>query len=112
MVKDFKSFSSFMVHNLEAFIWLTVIIYFALSPLPSGEHFTLCPLSLAGFKHCPGCGLGRALILLLHGHVTESYNMHPLALFALPVLAFRIVLVFRSYFTFQKQIKMNELLQE
>jgi len=38
--------------------------------------------------------------------------MHPLALFALPVLAFRIVLVFRSYFTFQKQIKMNELLQE
>lgn len=112
MFKDFKSFGRFMVHNLEAFIWITVIIYFALSPLPSGEHFTICPLSLAGFKHCPGCGLGRALILLLHGRVADSFSMHPLALFALLVLVARIVFVFRNYFSFQKQLTVNEQIKQ
>ena len=111
MLTDFKSFGKFMVQNLEAFIWMTAIIYFALSPLPSGEHFTICPLSLAGFEYCPGCGLGRAMILLLHGHVPESFNMHPLAIFALPVLVARIVFVFKNYFSFQKQITVNELVK-
>lgn len=106
MIKDFKSFWNFMVHNLEAFIWIAAIIYFAVSPLPSGEHFTICPLSLAGFQHCPGCGLGRACILLLHAHITESFNMHPLAIFALAVLTARIVIVFKNYFEFQKQISL------
>jgi hypothetical protein len=97
----------FLVHNLEAFIWIAAILYFAVSPLPSGEHFTICPLSLAGFEHCPGCGLGRSLILLLHGHVTESFNMHPLAVFALLVLVVRIIFVFRAYFRFQKQLSVK-----
>ena len=97
MNKDFKSFGKFMAHNLEAFIWLSAIIYFAASPLPSGAHFTICPLSLAGFQHCPGCGLGRALILLLHGQVSESISMHPLAIPALALFATRIVIVFNNY---------------
>jgi hypothetical protein len=97
----------FLVHNLEAFIWIAVILYFAVSPLPSGEHFTICLLSLAGFEHCPGCGLGRSLILLLHGHLTESFNMHPLAVFALIVLIVRIIFIFRNYFRFQKQLSVN-----
>jgi hypothetical protein len=104
MFKDFKSFGNFMVQNLEAFIWITALVYFALSPLPSGEHFTVCPLKLAGFEHCPGCGLGRAIILLLHGRVAESFNMHPMAVFALAVLNARIGIIFRNYFRFQKQI--------
>ena len=111
MFKYFKSFGKFMVQNLEAFIWMTAIIYFALSPLPSGEHFTICPLSLAGFEHCPGCGLGRAMIMLLHGHMAESFSMHPLAIFALPVLVARIVFVFKNYVCFQKQIAVNELIK-
>jgi hypothetical protein len=97
----------FLVHNLEAFVWIAAILYFAVSPLPSGEHFTICPLSLAGFEHCPGCGLGRSLILLLHGHLTESFNMHPLAVFALIVLIVRIIFIFRNYFRFQKQLSVN-----
>jgi hypothetical protein len=104
MFKNFKSFVKFMVQNLEALIWITTIIYFALSPLPSGEHFTICPLSLAGFEHCPGCGLGRAMILLLHGHVSESINMHPLAIPALALFSARIVIVFKNYCKYQKQI--------
>jgi len=106
MRKDFH-LVKFLVHNLEAFIWIVAILYFAVSPLPSGEHFTICPVSLAGFEHCPGCGLGRSLILLLHGHLTESFNMHPMAVFALIVLVVRIIFVFRNYFKFRKQLSVT-----
>jgi hypothetical protein len=88
----------FLVHNLEAFIWLAVIIYFAASPVQFGNHFTNCPLSLAGFEHCPGCGLGRSMVLLLHGRVAESISMHPLGIFALGLFTVRIFTVFRNYF--------------
>ena len=104
MFKDFKSFGKFMVHNLEAFVWISAIIYFAMSPLPSGQHFTICPLSLAGFEHCPGCGLGRAMILLLHGKMSESISLHPLAPPAMALFTARIILVFKNYYNFQKQI--------
>jgi len=104
MFKDFKSFGKFMVQNLEAFIWIAAIVYFALSPLPSGQHFTICPLSLAGFEHCPGCGLGRAIILLLHGQVSESIHMHPLAIPAVALFTSRIIIVFKNYFNYRKQV--------
>ncbi len=94
----------FMVHNLEAFIWIAVLLYFAVSPIPNANHFTICPLSLAGFQHCPGCGLGRAIILLLHGHISESIAMHPLGLLAPVLLIGRIFMIFTNYFRFQKQI--------
>ena len=104
MSKDLQKAGIFLVHNLEALVWLAVIVIFALSPVHSGTHFTICPLSLAGFDHCPGCGLGRSLILLLHGRVVESFNMHPLAVFALGIFVIRIVIVFKNYFNYQKQI--------
>ena len=104
MAKELKGVLYFVVRNLEAFVWLAAILYFALSPVHSEGHFTICPLALAGFEYCPGCGLGRSLVLLLHGHLAESFSMHPLAIFALAVLCSRIVIVFRNYFRFQKQI--------
>lgn len=33
---------------------------------------------LTGFP-CPGCGMTRAMILLLTGHLAESMQMHPMA---------------------------------
>ena len=95
---------TFLTHNLEALVWLAVIVVFAVSPVQSGNHFTICPLSLAGFEHCPGCGLGRAMILLLHGRLAESIEMHPLALFALGLFIFRIVTVFRNFGKYQQQM--------
>ena len=108
MLTKLRRAGNFLTHNLEAFIWITAIAYLEVSPVPSGEHFTICPLSLAGFEHCPGCGLGRSIILLLHGHIAESLQMHPLAVLALVVLVARIVIIIRNYFKFQKQITMNE----
>ena len=95
---------TFLTQNFEALVWLAVIIVFAVSPVHSANHFTICPLSLAGFEHCPGCGLGRAMILLLHGRLAESIEMHPLAVFALGLFIFRIVTVFRNFGKYQKQM--------
>lgn len=109
MITGIRKAGHFLMHNLEALIWLTAIVLFASVPVHSGEHFTVCPLSLAGFEHCPGCGLGRSLILLLHGQITESLQMHPLSIFALAVLIFRIVAVFRNYLQYLKNTCMSEI---
>ena len=104
MTKDLQKATKFLIHNLEAFIWLAVIIYFAASPVQFDSHFTLCPLRLAGFEHCPGCGLGRSMVLMLHGRVAESISMHPLGIFAVGIFAARIVVIFKNYYKYQKQI--------
>ncbi len=40
------------------------------------------PCSVAAVLHrpCPGCGLTRATMMMLHGDVRESLAMHPLAI--------------------------------
>jgi hypothetical protein len=105
---DLHIATKFVIRNLEAFIWLAVIVYFAVSPVQFANHFTICPLSLAGFEHCPGCGLGRALVLLLHGKLAESISMHPLGVFALGLFIVRIVEVFRTYFNYQRKLKIAQ----
>ncbi|HEX7014990.1 MAG TPA: DUF2752 domain-containing protein [Cyclobacteriaceae bacterium] len=66
----------------------------------SGKHLALCPLYYAGFDFCPGCGLGRSISYLLHGDVANSLSMHPLGLFALIVLSYRIVQLIRNTISF------------
>ena len=107
MTIDLQKATKFLIGNLEALIWLTVIIYFAASSVQFDSHFTLCPLRLAGFEHCPGCGLGRSMVLLLHGKVTESISMHPLGIFAVGIFAARIVTVFKNYYKYKKQMLAN-----
>jgi len=103
MNKAINHTGNFLKQNLEAFVWIAAILYFALSPVHSESHFSICPLSRAGFEYCPGCGLGRSMILLLHGNVSESFATHPLALFAFVILVFRIIIVFRNYYQREKQ---------
>jgi hypothetical protein len=71
-------------------------------------HVGLCAAGLGGwpcpFYHttgwpCPGCGLGRACVLLLHGEWRESLRLHafaPVLLLALALLAAGLVLRGRS----------------
>ena len=81
---------------LEAIVWMTGLVL--LATLDSGSsHLSLCPLKLAGITWCPGCGLGNSIALLLHGHVTDSFKTHPLGLFALVILSFRIISLTKLY---------------
>lgn len=75
--------------NLELIIWVAVLVVLML-PMPQEQHFTLCPLQNLGIEHCPGCGLGRSCNMALHGNILESLKMHPLGIFAVVVIVFRI----------------------
>ncbi len=38
-------------------------------------------------RPCPGCGLTRATLALLHGHLDEAMRFHPLAPVLVPLVA-------------------------
>ena len=71
-------------------------------------HVALCAAGLGGWPcpfyrttgwPCPGCGLGRACALLLHGRWQESLRLHayaPVLLFTLSLLALGLVLPKRA----------------
>lgn len=74
----------------EALIWLTgLLLLFFLDP--DAGHVTVCPFKNAGIDICPGCGLGRSVSLLLNGKISASFETHPLGIFAVIVLSFRII---------------------
>ena len=56
-----------------------------------------CPVALFLHMPCPGCGMTRAIELLLHGDVAASLAMHPLAVPTVLVqVAFAIVTILVS----------------
>ena len=84
----------------EAWLWMAGLFALALHDPHTGTHFALCPLHYLGFDFCPGCGLGRSISYLMHGEVVNALSMHPLGLFALIILTYRIVQLIRNAFAF------------
>lgn len=76
--------------NIELVFWISGIIFLALSPIQSENHFTICPLRNLGFENCPGCGLGSSIINIFHLKILQSFSLHPLGLPALIIIIFRI----------------------
>ena len=73
----------------ETYVWifgLTVLFFIE----PHVGHFSICPLHNLGLSFCPGCGLGTSINYLMHGHLTLSFESHPLGSFALIILLYRI----------------------
>jgi hypothetical protein len=56
------------------------------------------PCSVASVFHrpCPGCGMTRATLLMLHGHVRDSLAMHPLAVPMIACWGFIALLTLRA----------------
>lgn len=89
--------------DLEAFIWIAGFIYLALiNPYNSTEHFSLCPLNAVGIDFCPGCGLGKSISYIFHGDMVKSFMQHPLGIFAIFVLAARIIQLLKQKYKTNK----------
>ncbi len=46
----------------------------------------LCPVAALTHRPCPGCGLTRATLALLRGHLREAMGFHPLAPLVCPLV--------------------------
>ncbi|UII32956.1 DUF2752 domain-containing protein [Fulvivirga ulvae] len=88
--------------SIEALIWLTALIALALLPAGTHTHFSFCPLSNLGFEFCPGCGLGRSVSQAFHGQFKASFASHPLGLFAIIILSYRIITL--SFYSIKSKI--------
>ncbi|WP_432711787.1 DUF2752 domain-containing protein [Pedobacter sp.] len=62
---------------------------------PAAAHLTICPLANMGFNCCPGCGMGRSIIALLHGNLSLSLKLHWFGIPALMILSYRILVLMR-----------------
>jgi hypothetical protein len=81
--------------GFEAFIWICGLTYLAIH-IPESSHFTICPLKNLGFDFCPGCGLGNSISYLFSGDFASSFNSHPLGIFALIIIIFRIITIINN----------------
>ena len=66
---------------------LAILGLVALAALVVASDLTLCPLALLARVPCPACGLTRASIALLQGHVARAVELHPLAPVVTPCVA-------------------------
>jgi hypothetical protein len=46
----------------------------------------MCPVAIVTGHPCPGCGLTRATLALLHGDLHEAMHLHPLAPVVSPLI--------------------------
>lgn len=67
-------------------LWPAVLALSVYTILVNAVFHAFCPMLLITGIPCPGCGMSRALLLLLMGHPAESVKMHPLAPLVLAIL--------------------------
>jgi len=78
-----------------AVIWLIVAgtaTYLFLVDPARGVGYPSCPFRALTGLQCPGCGSTRALHQLLHGHPVAAFELNPLIVIAIPLLALFLVL--------------------
>jgi hypothetical protein len=64
-------------------LWLA---FWAAPPAVAAFGISVCPSALILGTSCPGCGLTRALKLLVAGDVAGSYALHPVGWLVAPAL--------------------------
>ncbi|HWW39274.1 MULTISPECIES: DUF2752 domain-containing protein [unclassified Pedobacter] len=95
---------------LELTFWLVAMILLATAQPHShlsGDHFTFCPLANMGIKWCPGCGLGRSITQLFHGHLKESIEMHWFGIPATLLIFYRIGVLIKLSWNDKKRINLK-----
>jgi hypothetical protein len=86
----------FLRFNLEGIIWITALILLAFME-PTCQHHSLCPFNALGLGFCPGCGLGHSISYFFRGDFANSFQAHPLGIFAVVMLLYRSTSIFIKY---------------
>ncbi len=61
---------------LRIALYLVLFLAFALWPYEGvAGGFFRCPSTLVGLQ-CPGCGVTRAMSLVMHGRISEAFGMN------------------------------------
>jgi len=82
--------------GLEALVWILGLLFLLLIHSPGETHFTICPLANLGIEFCPGCGLGNSITYIFQGDFIASFHSHPLGIFALLIISFRIITIIKN----------------
>ena len=96
MKKTVSNIIRLLDDNLEAIMWFLALAYLMFINPYELQHFSFCLFKIIGIDFCPGCGIGRSISLIYHGDFLASIKMHPLGFFALTVILYRIVTLFRK----------------
>ncbi|MCZ6701413.1 MAG: DUF2752 domain-containing protein [Ignavibacteria bacterium] len=88
-MKNLKQY--FKIIGFEVAAWISALVFLAFIYNPGETHFNICPIANLGFDFCPGCGLGNSISYIFNGEYIQSFQSHPLGIFALAVLLFRII---------------------
>lgn len=80
----------FFRRYFELTFWITALLLLAFMNPGTETHYSFCIFKFIGIKFCPGCGIGHAISFLFHGDIRSSISAHPLGIFALIVILFRI----------------------
>jgi len=97
-----RNILNFLWINLELIFWIAALVILYVIEATQ-VHFTLCPISNLGFDFCPGCGLGHSIHYALRLNFQDSYMSHPLGIFAILIIIYRI---FKLIFKPLKAIKL------
>ncbi len=87
----------------ELLFWITSLILLAIMPPAIDAHYSLCIFKLIGINICPGCGIGHSISWFFHGNIQASLLSHPLGIFAVIVIQYRIYKLLLFHF-FSKSI--------
>ncbi|HVZ97381.1 MAG TPA: DUF2752 domain-containing protein [Chitinophagaceae bacterium] len=82
----------------ELAFWGIALVLLAIMPPGTDPHYSFCIFRLIGCKFCPGCGLGHSISYLFHGNLSASFRAHPLGIFAVIVILYRIYQLIQLHF--------------
>jgi hypothetical protein len=93
-------------HYFELMFWILSIVFLALMSPGTAPHLSLCIFKFFGITFCPGCGLGHSISHFFHGNIQASFSSHPLGIFAVIIILFRIYKLLQNRIL-SKKIKKN-----
>jgi len=100
-----KLFNKLQRPETEAILWIIGLVYLYFVNPYETHHYTFCAFKLVGIESCPGCGLGRSIAFIYHGDILTSIKTHPLGIFALLLISYRIIKLFSKSKLIQQLIR-------